>query len=65
MDKTLLPTLISTEEYTLTNAEEKAIKEALEYSNKGETFSHESVMKEAQIRYPQFMFKIDIDDKME
>ncbi len=49
--------LLPSEKYTLTGAEKKAIEEALECSKKGETYTHESVMKEAQGRYPHLKFK--------
>jgi hypothetical protein len=52
-----LSLLNPSEKYTLTGAEKKAIEEALECSRKGETYTHESVMKEAQNRYPRLKFK--------
>ena len=55
--QSILSLLTTPEKYTLTGAERKAIEEALECSKRGETFTHESVMKEAQTRYPQFKFK--------
>ncbi|HEY4787043.1 MAG TPA: hypothetical protein VIH57_13390 [Bacteroidales bacterium] len=53
----LLPLLTPTEKYTLTNEERNAVEEASESSKKGETFTHESVMKDAQKKYPQLKFK--------
>jgi len=52
-----LSLLTSSEKYTLTKAEKIAIEEALECSKKGETLTHESVMNEAQIKYPKLKFK--------
>jgi hypothetical protein len=55
--QTFLSLLPTTEKYSLTPTEKRAIEEAMEYSKRGETNSHESVMKEAQTRYPQLKFK--------
>lgn len=52
-----LSLLPPSEKYTLAKEEGKAVEEALECSKKGEIFTHESVMKEAQTRYPQLKFK--------
>ena len=55
--QSFLSLLTSSEKYTLTGAEREAIEEALESGKREEAFTHESVMKEAQSRYPQFKFK--------
>lgn len=52
-----LSLLPPSEKYTLTKDEEKAVDEAMECSKGGETFTHESVMKEVQTRYSQLKFK--------
>lgn len=52
-----LSLMTPTEKYALANTEKKAIEEALTCSEKGEIYSDESVMKEAQSRYPQLKFK--------
>jgi len=52
-----LSLLPSSEKYALTNSEKKAIEQALDYSAKGETHSHESVMEEAKTKYPRLKFK--------
>lgn len=52
-----LSLLTPAEKYILADAEKKAINEALECSEKGEIYTNESVMKEAQNRYPQLKFK--------
>lgn len=43
-----LSLLTPSEKYTLTDVERSAIEESLDCSKKGETFTHESVMKEAK-----------------
>jgi hypothetical protein len=52
-----LSLLPSSEKYTLSNQEKKAIEQALDYSKKGETYSHESVIKEAKSKYSRLKFK--------
>ena len=52
-----LSLLPSSEKYALTNSEKKAIEQALDYSTKGETHGHESVMEEAKTKYPRLKFK--------
>jgi UDP-N-acetylmuramyl tripeptide synthase len=52
-----LSLLPSSEKYALTDSERKAIEEAMDYSKSGETLTYESVMQEAQSRYPQLKFK--------
>jgi rubrerythrin len=55
--KLLHSLLNSSEKYILTTSEKKAVKEALEFSSKGETLSHESVMNEAKNKYSKLKFK--------
>jgi hypothetical protein len=55
--KVFLSLLTPGKKYVLTKAERKAVNEALEYSKRGETFTHETVMKEAQTRYPELRLK--------
>lgn len=45
------------DKYTLTNSEKKAVEEALEHTKKGETLTHEAVIKQAKSRYPKLKFK--------
>lgn len=55
--ETFLSLLPSSEKYTLTNSERKAVEEALDCSKKGETCTHESVVEEAKTKYSQLKFK--------
>jgi hypothetical protein len=55
--KVLHSLLNSSEKYILTNSEKKAVAEAIDYSGKGGTFSHESVMNEATSKYSKLKFK--------
>jgi hypothetical protein len=55
--QTFLSLLSSSEKYALTNAERNAIEEALDCSKKGKTFSHEAIVEEAKVKYPQLKFK--------
>ncbi len=54
----LILTLINaSEKYVLKDTEKMAIDEAIEYSKKGETLKHESVMNEAKNKYRKLKFK--------
>ncbi len=53
----ILSLLNSSEPYSLNKLEKKAIDEALEYSKKGKTLSHEEVVREAKKRYPNLDIK--------
>ena len=53
----ILSLLNSSEQYSLNKQEKEAIDEALEYSKKGETLSHDEVVREARKKYPNLKIK--------
>ena len=53
----ILSLLKSSEQYTLNSNEKEAIKEALEYSKKEKTLSHDEVIQEAKKKYPNLNIK--------
>lgn len=53
----ILSLLNTSDQYTLNSKEKKAIEEALGYSKKGKTLSHDEVIEEAKKRYPNLNIK--------
>lgn len=53
----ILSILNSSEQYFPNKQEKEAIDEALEYSKKGKTLSHEEVVREARKKYPNLKIK--------
>ncbi len=53
----ILSLLSSSEQYSLKTNEKKAVDEALEYSKKGKSFTHEEVVEEARRKYPNLDIK--------
>ena len=43
--------------YKLSNEENEAIDSALRASEEGQTYSHDEVMKDAKVKFPQLKFK--------
>jgi hypothetical protein len=52
-----LSLLTPSEKHIITSAEKNGIDKAMEYSKMRESYTHESVIKEAQERYPHLKFK--------
>ncbi|MBI4647643.1 MAG: hypothetical protein HY738_13915 [Bacteroidia bacterium] len=55
--KRFLALLNAVTTHHLSEAEKKAIAQALESSDKGEAYSHEQVMNEAREKYPNLRFR--------
>lgn len=53
----LLDILKSTTSYKLSDEENRAIDSALKVSEEGETYTHNEVISEARIKYPNLKFK--------
>jgi len=53
----IMSLLSSSDQYTLKANEKKAVDEALEYSKKEKSFTHEEVVKEARHKYPNLDIK--------